>query len=77
MDVCHLKGPYGGVLLAVVALLEDNGLFLLAYVAVECECKESWRFFLYHLYTIIDDGPQSKPWTIMSDGQKINLCILK
>ncbi|XP_028093387.1 uncharacterized protein LOC114293509 isoform X2 [Camellia sinensis] len=70
VDGCHLKGPYGGVLLAVVALDGDNGLFLLAYAVVECECKESWRFFLYHLRTIIDDGPQSKPWIIMSDGQK-------
>ncbi|KAL7231374.1 hypothetical protein ACSBR2_009599 [Camellia fascicularis] len=41
VDGCHLKGPYGGVLLAVVALDRDNGLFLLAYAVVECECKES------------------------------------
>ncbi|XP_028064991.1 uncharacterized protein LOC114268089 [Camellia sinensis] len=70
VDGCHLKGSYGGVLLAVVALDRDNGLFLLAYAVVECECKKNWRFFLYHLRTIIDNGPQSKPRTIMSDGQK-------
>ncbi|GMP27259.1 hypothetical protein CsSME_00003328 [Camellia sinensis var. sinensis] len=46
MDGYHLKGPYGGLLLVVVALDGDNGLFLLAYDVVDCECKESWRFFL-------------------------------
>ncbi|KAH7847186.1 hypothetical protein Vadar_023010 [Vaccinium darrowii] len=37
---------------------------------VESECKDSWAFFLYYLHSILGDGPQQRPWTIMSDGQK-------
>ncbi|GAV76177.1 hypothetical protein CFOL_v3_19652, partial [Cephalotus follicularis] len=33
----HLKGPYGGVLLVVVALDGDQGLFPVAFVIVEIE----------------------------------------
>ena len=46
VDGCHLKGPYGGILLAAVALHGNNGLFPLAIAVVESECKASWAFFL-------------------------------
>ena len=49
----------------------NNGLFPLVVGVVENESKESWGFFLYYLHAIIGDGPQEKPWTIMSDDQKV------
>ncbi|KAL7219522.1 hypothetical protein ACSBR2_012558 [Camellia fascicularis] len=69
VDGCHLKGPYGGVLILAVALNGNNGLFLLATGVVECECKQSCTFFLEHLRTILSDALPTRPWTIMSDGQ--------
>ncbi|KAA8532357.1 hypothetical protein F0562_032388 [Nyssa sinensis] len=70
LDGCHLKGPFGGVLLAVVALDGNNGLFPIAFAVVESETKDSWTFFLYHLHSIISDRVQVKPWNFMTDGQK-------
>ncbi|KAG5544464.1 hypothetical protein RHGRI_017027 [Rhododendron griersonianum] len=70
LDGCHLKGPFGGVLLAAVALDGNNGLYPVAFGLVESECKESWASFLYYLHPILGDGLQQRPWTIMSDGQK-------
>ncbi|XP_028104923.1 uncharacterized protein LOC114303944 [Camellia sinensis] len=67
---CHLKGPYGGVLISAVDLNGNNGLFSLAVGVVECECKESWTFFLQHLRIILSDALPTRPWTIMFDGQK-------
>ncbi|KAH7836526.1 hypothetical protein Vadar_002444 [Vaccinium darrowii] len=70
IDGCHLKGPYGGVLISAVALDGNNGLFPIAIGVVEVECKESWGFFLSNLQTIIGSSNYIKPWTIMSDQQK-------
>lgn len=36
LDVCHLRGPYSGVLLSVVSLNANNNLFPLAV----CTCDE-------------------------------------
>ncbi|KAL7167416.1 hypothetical protein ACSBR2_037970 [Camellia fascicularis] len=41
MDGCHLKGPFGGILFAVVGLDGNNGLYPVAIAAVESECKDS------------------------------------
>ncbi|XP_028100416.1 uncharacterized protein LOC114299785 [Camellia sinensis] len=69
VDGCHLKGPYGGVLISAVAL-DGDSLFPLALAVVEGECKDSWTFFLENLRTIIEDALPSRPWTIMSNQQK-------
>ncbi|KAA8531001.1 hypothetical protein F0562_005709 [Nyssa sinensis] len=42
IDGCHLKGPYGGVLLATVSLDGNNGLFPIAMGVVESENRDSW-----------------------------------
>ncbi|KAF7150533.1 hypothetical protein RHSIM_Rhsim02G0213500 [Rhododendron simsii] len=70
LDGCHLKGPYGGVLLAAVALDANNGLFPIAIAIVEKEGRDSWEFFIDHLQTVIGAGTEAKPWTFMSDMQK-------
>ncbi|KAA8541876.1 hypothetical protein F0562_023028 [Nyssa sinensis] len=53
IDGCHLKGPYGGVLLAAVSLDGNNGLFPIAVGVVESENRDSWGFFLQNLNTVI------------------------
>ncbi|KAK9285521.1 hypothetical protein L1049_024715 [Liquidambar formosana] len=68
LDGCHLKGLFGGVLLAAVGLDANNGLYPLAIAIVETENKDSWAFFFRYLHTILDTNTQ--PWTFMSDGQK-------
>ncbi|KAL0346005.1 UNVERIFIED_CONTAM: hypothetical protein Sradi_4431800 [Sesamum radiatum] len=52
-DGCHLKGPFGGVLLAAIGLDGNNRLFPVAFVVVESECKESWSFFFENLSRMV------------------------
>ncbi|KAH7865768.1 hypothetical protein Vadar_010984 [Vaccinium darrowii] len=46
IDGCHLKGPYGGVLISAVALDGNSGLFPLAVALVESENNEVGASFL-------------------------------
>ncbi|KAF7842517.1 uncharacterized protein G2W53_004815 [Senna tora] len=66
LDGCHLKGPYGGVLICAVSLDANNGLFPIAFAVVEVESKDSWSYFLEHLLEAIGDDR----YIIMSDRQK-------
>ncbi|KAF7844335.1 uncharacterized protein G2W53_001240 [Senna tora] len=66
LDGCHLKGPYGGVVLCAVSLNANNGLFPIAFAVAEVESKESWSYFLEHLYEAIGD----ERYIIMSDRKK-------
>lgn len=43
---CHLKTKYGSQLLVVVGKDPNDQYFPLAFVIVEMETKESWRWFL-------------------------------
>ncbi|XP_027082353.1 uncharacterized protein [Coffea arabica] len=69
-DGCHLKGPYGGVLLSAIGLDGNNGLYPIAYAIVESENKESWMFFFEWLAAMLDDFRRDRPWTFMTDRQK-------
>ncbi|KAA8519515.1 hypothetical protein F0562_013771 [Nyssa sinensis] len=71
LDGCHLKGPFGGVLLATVRLDGNNGIFPVAYAVVEIERRDSWSFFLNYLQLNIGALVDNKPLTFMSDGQKV------
>lgn len=71
IDGCHLKGPFGGVLLAAIALDGNNGLFPIAVGVVESEGRDSWAFFIDHLHTVIGAGTHARAWTFMSDQQKV------
>ncbi|KAG4924851.1 hypothetical protein JHK87_050391 [Glycine soja] len=57
IDGCHLKGPYGGILLSIVALDTNRGIFPIAVGVVEIECKESWMFFLTYLPESLQSVP--------------------
>ncbi|KAF8378920.1 hypothetical protein HHK36_030269 [Tetracentron sinense] len=70
LDGCHLKGPYGGVLLAAIALDGNNGLFPVTFAIVEGETKESWSFFFYYLHTITGIITHQRPLCFMTDRQK-------
>ncbi|KAK4391463.1 hypothetical protein Sango_1924100 [Sesamum angolense] len=69
-DGCHLKGSFGGVILAAIELDRNNGLFLVAFAIVESECKESCGFFFENLSNMLGGFSYDKPWTFMSDRQK-------
>ncbi|XP_043710503.1 uncharacterized protein LOC122659461 [Telopea speciosissima] len=69
LDGCHLKGPYGGVLLVAISVDGNNGLFPVAFGVVESECKDSWIFFLQHLHDSIYTEMEL-PITFMTDKQK-------
>ncbi|KAL0400138.1 UNVERIFIED_CONTAM: hypothetical protein Sradi_2357100 [Sesamum radiatum] len=66
-DGCHLKGPFGGVLLAAIGLDGNNGLFPIAFAIAETECKESWMFFFENLSNMLGGFRHDRPWTFMSD----------
>ena len=69
VDGCHLKGPFGGVLLSAVALDANSGLFPLAVCICEKENQASWEWFLYNLKIHLK-YPSSRNLTFMSDRQK-------
>ena len=46
LDDYYLKGPYGGILLFVVSLDANNGLFLLVFMVVELENKDLLIYFV-------------------------------
>ncbi|WVZ23674.1 hypothetical protein V8G54_002218 [Vigna mungo] len=69
VDGCHLKTQYGGQLLVAVGRDPNDQYFPLAFVVVENECKETWRWFLAQL---LDDigGTECQRWVFISDQQK-------
>ncbi|KAL0308770.1 UNVERIFIED_CONTAM: hypothetical protein Sradi_5819300 [Sesamum radiatum] len=70
-DGCHLKGPFGGVLLATIGLDGNNGLFPIAFGIIEMKCKGNWRFFFENLSNLLGGFSHDRPWTFMSDRQKV------
>ncbi|XP_024037036.1 uncharacterized protein LOC107174971 [Citrus sinensis] len=67
VDGCHLKGKYGGVLLAAVGMDANNGIVPLALCVCEIENTESCGWFMEHLHNYLDDG---RLVTFISDKQK-------
>uniref|UniRef100_A0A2N9IZN7 Uncharacterized protein n=1 Tax=Fagus sylvatica TaxID=28930 RepID=A0A2N9IZN7_FAGSY len=69
LDGCHLKGRFGGQLLATTARDRNDNIFPVAVAVVEQECKESWIWFLKHFSEDIGD-PQDLNLVFISDRQK-------
>ncbi|KAH1090630.1 hypothetical protein J1N35_017887 [Gossypium stocksii] len=69
LDGCFLKGYYGGYLLAAVGIDANNGIYPLAYAAVESENQASWLWFL-ELLAIDLEIVSSYQISFMSDKQK-------
>jgi hypothetical protein len=55
LDSCHLKGRFGGQLLAATTRDGNDNIFPVAVVVVEQECKDSWIWFLKHFSEDIGD----------------------
>ncbi|KAE8684549.1 hypothetical protein F3Y22_tig00111127pilonHSYRG00005 [Hibiscus syriacus] len=69
IDGCHLKGYYGGTLLAVVGIDCNDNIYPIAYAVVESEIESSWTWFLLLLATDLEIET-SHNITFMSDKQK-------
>jgi hypothetical protein len=70
LDACHLKGPYGGQLIAAVGRDANEEYFPLAFAVVEAETYDSWTWFLKLLDA---DVGENRRMTYMSDQQKVYL----
>ena len=75
LDGCHLKGPYGGVLLAAISLDANLQFFPVAYGIVEIEDSHTWHWFLELLIEAAGRDLHHKPWCIISDRQKVSLVL--
>ncbi|TXG57639.1 hypothetical protein EZV62_015468 [Acer yangbiense] len=69
LNGCHLKGLYGGVLLTVVTIDANCGVFPIAVFVVEIENNDSWGWFLMHLFEHIGMEERRRV-CFMSDRQK-------
>ena len=74
LDGCFLKGYYGGHLLPVVGQDANNAFFVIAYVVVNVEDKDNWKWFLTLLHEDIGDYMQYG-WNFMSNIQKVQFNI--
>lgn len=70
LDGCHLKGYYGGTLLAAVTQDANNSFYVIAFAVVEQETKETWSWFLRNLFADIGT-PTDHGWEFISDMQKV------
>ncbi len=71
LDACHLKGPYGGQLIAAVARDPNEEYFPLAFVVVEAETYDSWSWFL----KLLDSN--GRRMTYVSYQQKVYQYLIK
>ncbi|PKA57928.1 hypothetical protein AXF42_Ash012467 [Apostasia shenzhenica] len=70
LDGCHLKGAFKGVLLVVVSVDGNSGIFPLAWAVVEAENTDSWHWFLLLLQQALNFKVE-EPLTIIHDRQKV------
>ncbi|KAL2246245.1 UNVERIFIED_CONTAM: hypothetical protein Sindi_2892700 [Sesamum indicum] len=69
VDGCHLKGPFGGVLLTAVGIDPNNNIYPVAYAVVGKEMRVTWEWFLRLLKS--DLGVvRDDQWCFISDKQK-------
>ena len=70
LDVCFLKGDYGGQLMAEVGKDGNNQMFPIAYAVVEAETRESWQWFIDLLLEDLENINQ-RPYAFISYQQKV------
>ncbi|KAL5842732.1 hypothetical protein ACOSQ3_013335 [Xanthoceras sorbifolium] len=70
-----LKGKFPGVLLASSSIDANFGVFLVEVAICETECKDSWAWFLRHLYEHI--GDDNRKMTFITDRQKGVIDVIK
>ncbi|GJW48108.1 mutator type transposase [Tanacetum coccineum] len=69
LDGCFPSGPYPGQILTAVGVDPNNRIYPLAYVVVESESKDSWKWFLDCLCDDLELFKNSN-FTFISDRQK-------
>ena len=52
IDGYHLKGSYREILLSIVTVDANKGIFSLALAIMEIGSKSRWKIFLYHLHAL-------------------------
>jgi hypothetical protein len=67
IDACHLRGPFGGVLMCATTLDPNKNMLVLAQAILPTENLEHWDYFLYHLNAC---GMGNNIKFIMSDRDK-------
>ncbi|RYR25264.1 hypothetical protein Ahy_B02g058940 [Arachis hypogaea] len=75
LDGTFLKGYYPGQLLTAIGHDANNHIYPIAYAMVECECKDSWKWFLELLQQDLGDAAINGI-NFMSDMQKVMVSIL-
>ncbi|KAF6146365.1 hypothetical protein GIB67_020459 [Kingdonia uniflora] len=68
LDGCFLKGKYGGVVLSVLSLDANNGLFPIGVYFCRCECTNTWKAFLTKSKSFLEEHPSKL--TFIYDRQK-------
>lgn len=76
LDGCHLKGPYGGILLTAVGIDANNQIYPFAYAVVEIEKYKTWHWFLELLCTDLNIQ-NTGTYTFISDKQKGLIEVVK
>ncbi|XP_061368303.1 uncharacterized protein LOC133311292 [Gastrolobium bilobum] len=69
LDGCFLKGYYGGQLLSAVGEDANKQFYVIAYVVVDSETKDNWKWFLTLLQEDLGDNAVFG-WNFISDQQK-------
>ncbi|KAK9192948.1 hypothetical protein WN944_003643 [Citrus x changshan-huyou] len=46
IDGCHLKEPYGGIMLSVVSLYANSDVFPIVVCICEMKSSKTWKWFL-------------------------------
>lgn len=69
LDGCHLKGPFGGIILTAVGIDANNQIYPFAYAVVGKEKYKTWHWFLQLLGEDLNIQ-NSGTYTFMSDKQK-------
>jgi len=71
LDECHLKNKYGRQVLIIIDRDPNNKYLHIAFVVVENETKDSWKWFLELLINDIGDIEANR-WIFINDQQKVS-----
>ncbi|KAL3508735.1 hypothetical protein ACH5RR_028136 [Cinchona calisaya] len=70
LELCHLKGPYGGYLMHAITRDANNQMYPLAMACMESEWKDSWSWFLGILSNEIG-SPLDRHWRLSQIGRRV------